>query len=66
MTLIKQFIEIGGFDQIETADGPGITKFRDEFISRYSCACNDPDDISLKTELSINDQPFESIKDDFA
>ena len=65
MTLIKQFIEIRGFDQIEAADRPGISKIRDDFIARYSSACNDPDDISLKTELSNSDQTFDSEKDNF-
>lgn len=35
MNLVKQFIELGGFDKIEQAPGVHLAKARDDFVNRY-------------------------------
>ena len=53
---MKQFIEIGGFERLETVSDLKTRQVRDDFVARYSNAIVDPDGISLKTELSNSDQ----------
>jgi hypothetical protein len=45
---------MGGFDKIESCQRGHSTKLKDEFVTRYSAACFDPDDLSLITEVSSN------------
>lgn len=54
MNLVKQFIELGGFDKIEHC-GTSYETQRRRFVDRYSAACFDPDDLSLNTEISSSD-----------
>ena len=60
MNLVKQFIELGGFEKIEQGQ---TSTAKEEFISRYSAACFDPDDLSLNTEVSssCNDSELECV-----
>lgn len=63
MNLVKQFIEMGGFEKIENCKRGVLSKQRDEFVIRYSAACFDPDDLSLNTEFSssCNDSEQEFV-----
>jgi hypothetical protein len=45
---------MGGFDKIENCQQGHLSKLKDEFVTRYSAACFDPDDLSLNTEVSSN------------
>ena len=54
MNLIKQFLELGGFEKIEHASS--LSEAKNTFVSRYSAAYFDPDDLSLNTEISSRDE----------
>jgi len=45
---------MGGFDKIENCQPIHSAKLKQEFVTRYSAACFDPDDLSLITEVSSN------------
>ena len=59
MNLVKQFIELGGFEKVEHCS-TSYEAQRRKFIERYSAACFDPDDLSLNTEISNSDHYFGS------